>query len=296
LARRPVSKTSEPERPVELAVPREEAKRRLVERIERGQQLTKAQINTEDALEAAEHDYHKWSAFNTELLKQLFTTDALSKEYAWWGIAVMGMEHQSLGGKIAKHHESVTEKLRRLDSIVERLELYPLAPSVQVTEVAKHSSSSDTGSRNKKVFVVHGHDEIAKTNLEVFLHEIGLEPIVLHRQADEGLTVIEKFEKHADVGYAFIILTPDEIAYLAKEEWLTDDKRKKEHRARPNVIFEFGYFVGKLGRSRVCCIYTGDVTLPSDVNGLIYKKFERSVEEVAYGITKDLKASGYDVA
>src|SRR5690606_5297464 len=92
--------------------------------------------------------------------------------------------------------------------------------------------------KTKKVFVVHGHDEVAKTNLEVFLHEIGLEPVVLHRQADEGLTIIEKFEKHSDVGYAFILLTPDEIAYIKADQDKKDDERKKEFRARPNVIFE----------------------------------------------------------
>jgi predicted nucleotide-binding protein len=117
--------------------------------------------------------------------------------------------------------------------------------------------------KNKKVFVVHGHDEIAKTNLEIFLHEIGLEPVVIHRQADEGLTIIEKFERHSDVGYAFILLTPDEIAYIKADESKEDNERKKESRARTNVIFEFGYFVGKLGRSRVCCLYKGDVSLPS---------------------------------
>ena len=52
-----------------------------------------------------------------------------------------------------------------------------MAASVQVAEVAKHTPAEAT-SRSKKVFVVHGHDEVAKTNLEVFLHEIGLEPIV----------------------------------------------------------------------------------------------------------------------
>ncbi|MBC9072050.1 nucleotide-binding protein [Thauera sp. CAU 1555] len=207
----------------------------------------------------------------------------------------MSMGRESLGQMIAKHHESITEKLRRLDSIVERLELYPLASSVQVAETSKHSPSDPT-TRSKKVFVVHGRDELAKTSLEVFLHEIGLDPIVLHRQADEGLTVIEKFEKHADVGYAFILLTPDEVAYLACEDDKPDAERAKEKRARPNVIFEFGYFVGRLGRSRVCCVYTGDVALPSDVHGLIYKRYEKSVEEVAYGIMKDLKASGYDVS
>lgn len=149
------------------------------------------------------------------------------------------------------------------------------------------------GTLSNKVFVVHGHDEAAKGGLELFLKEIGLEPVVLHRQADEGQTIIEKFEKHADVGYAFILLTPDEVAYLKKHELEPDDKRKKEFRPRPNVLFEFGYFVRRLGRSRVCCLYTGNVTLPTDVSGMIYKSYDKNVEDVAYGIMKDLKSCGY---
>jgi predicted nucleotide-binding protein len=151
------------------------------------------------------------------------------------------------------------------------------------------------GLLSNKVFVVHGHDEKAKQSLEIFLSEIGLEPIVLHRKADEGQTVIEKFEKHSDVGFAFILLTPDEVAYLSTENALPDDKRNKEFRARPNVIFEFGYFIGRLGRSRVCCLHTGGVTLPSDIAGMIYKSYSKNVEEAAYSIIKDLKACGYNL-
>jgi predicted nucleotide-binding protein len=146
---------------------------------------------------------------------------------------------------------------------------------------------------SSKVFIVHGHDEISKTSLEIFLNEIGLQPVVLHREADEGQTIIEKFEKHSDVGYAFILLTPDECAYLASEANLPEVNRSIEFRARPNVIFEFGYFIGKLGRSRVCCLHKKPVNLPSDVNGIIYKGYNNSVEEVAYSIMKDLKAAGY---
>ncbi|UVK56342.1 nucleotide-binding protein [Mesorhizobium sp. AR02] len=146
-----------------------------------------------------------------------------------------------------------------------------------------------------KVFIVHGRDDAAKAELEIILAEMGLEPVVLHRQADGGNTVIEKFEKHADVGFAFILLTPDEVAYLASEEAKPDAEREKERRARPNVIFEFGYFVGRLGRARTCCLYRGNVVLPSDLGGLVYKRFDRSVEEVAYGIQKELKAAGYSL-
>jgi len=148
---------------------------------------------------------------------------------------------------------------------------------------------------SNKVFIVHGHDEKAKNELEIFLREIGLVPIVLHRQANEGQTIIEKFEKHSDVGYAFVLLTPDEIAYTVDQSTLSESERKIEFRARPNVIFEFGYFVGKLSRKRVTCLYTGSVSLPSDINGLLYKQFSQSIEESGYGIIKELKAAGYNL-
>ena len=205
------------------------------------------------------------------------------------------MREPSLGEKIADLYKNIDQKIHRIDSIIERLELIPLTKAA-TAGAPQESESARSPEKTKKVFVVHGHDEIAKANLEVFLHEIGLEPVVLHRQADEGLTIIEKFEKHSDVGYAFILLTPDEISYVKADESKDDNKRQEEYRARPNVIFEFGYFVGKLGRSRVCCLYTGGVSLPSDVSGMIYKKFTNSIEEVAYSIIKDLKASGYALA
>lgn len=149
---------------------------------------------------------------------------------------------------------------------------------------------------SNKVFVVHGHDEKSKSELEIILKEMGLDAVALHRQADSGQTIIEKFEKHSDVGFAFIIMTPDEIAYLASQDSASESERVKEARSRPNVIFEFGYFVGKLGRGRTCCLYKAPVIIPSDLSGFLYKRFENSIEEVAYAIGKELKAAGYQLA
>ena len=148
---------------------------------------------------------------------------------------------------------------------------------------------------SNRVFVVHGHDSKLKTDVERFLHEIGLEPVVLHRQPDEGATIIEKFEKHSDVGFAFVLLTPDEVAYTVDQEAVPEGQRTTERRARPNVIFEFGYFVGKLGRSRVCCLHKGKVKVPSDLDGLVYKIVGDSLDEQAYSIIRELKAAGYTV-
>lgn len=295
MATRRTSKPQPPQEPLELLVSRDEAKSRIQERIEKGLELKQRKVNTSETFDILLNDYSKWDAFNSELLKRIFTSDELAKEYDFWGAMMMSMRAPSLGEKIADIYKDVDKKIHRLDSIIERLELIPLSSVVQNSS-AVQKEELPSQPRTKKVFVVHGRDEVAKTSLEVFLHEIGLEPVVLHRQADEGMTIIEKFEKHSEVGYAFILLTPDEIAYLSTEEEKPDTDRQKEFRTRPNVIFEFGYFVGKLGRSRVCCLYTGNVSLPSDVSGMIYKRYEKSIEEVAYGVIKDLKASGYAIA
>jgi len=276
-----------PKAPLEIIGTREDAKFRIQDRIEKGLALKKKSISSIAEYESVRNDYYKWDSYNAELLKQIFTSDEMSNEYSSWGpIAFIGGE-TSLGEKIKEFHNDIDDKIHRLDSINERLEIIPLNAASQ-TATAKVSAK-----KKGKVFVVHGRDDLAKSSLEIFLHENDFDPVVLHRQADEGQTIIEKFEKHSDVSYAFILLTPDEVAYLSSEDKLPDADRHKEFRARPNVIFEFGYFVGKLGRSRVCCLYTGNVALPSDVNGMIYKKYERNIEEVGYSILKDLKAAGY---
>jgi predicted nucleotide-binding protein len=156
--------------------------------------------------------------------------------------------------------------------------------------IALANKQNEKTERSNRIFIVHGHDHEAKNELELFLKTHGLEAVVLHRQPDEGKTIIEKFEKHSDVGYAFILLTPDDVGGTAETPPANLSKR-----ARQNVIFEFGYFAGKLGRPNVCCIYTGNVELPSDLDGLIYKEFHKNIREVFYDIQGELKARGYSL-
>lgn len=82
-------------------------------------------------------------------------------------------------------------------------------------------------------------------------------------------TIIEKIEKYSDVSYAFVLLTPDDIGYSKSGETKPDRERKKEPRARQNVIFELGYFVGKLSRNKVACLYKAPLTLPTDYSGVL---------------------------
>ena len=67
------------------------------------------------------------------------------------------------------------------------------------------------------------------------------------------------------------------------------------NRARQNVILEFGFFVGRLQRDRVCCLYNEGVELPSDMHGIVYVPFKKSVSEARDMIIKELKAAGYEI-
>ena len=97
--------------------------------------------------------------------------------------------------------------------------------------------------------------------MELCLQKLELEPIVLRNQPNRGLkTLIEKVEEHAEVAFAVVLLTPDDVG-RAKSD--TDFKE----RARQNVLIELGYFLGKLGRRSVCALYKGAIELPSDIEG-----------------------------
>ncbi len=291
MTRKSTSTTQPPELPLELLVTQEEAKTRLQERSDRGHELRKIKITTNQEYEILLNAFSKWNDYNLELLNRLFTSDKLAKEYRRIGLSTISFG--SLGDtRVSDLITIIGDKINCIDSIIERLELIPLSSACKPATSQQVIKSQPI---SKKIFVVHGHDEKIKTELELFLHENHLEPVVLHRQADQGLTIIEKFEKYSDVGYAFILLTPDEIAYLASEDSKPDNERHKEFRARPNVLFEFGYFVGKLGRSRVCCLYTGNVSLPSDVQGMIYKGYNKIFKEIEYDLIKELRASGYSI-
>jgi predicted nucleotide-binding protein len=135
----------------------------------------------------------------------------------------------------------------------------------------------------RKVFVVHGHDEAARQAVARFLEQLGLEAIILSEQPDQGRTIIEKFEDcAADVGFTVVLLTPDDLA-------LATTASASASRARQNVIFELGYFAGKLGRGRACLMRNGVVEIPSDLYGVIY-----AADGWKLKLVKELKAAKLD--
>ncbi len=138
----------------------------------------------------------------------------------------------------------------------------------------------------RKVFIVHGHAGEPREAVARFLDRIGLETIILHEQANQGRTLIEKFEAHADVGFAIVLLTPDDMGGPLNGT--------QQPRARQNVILELGYFIGRLRRARVCALKAGDLELPSDILGIVWTPFD-AAGAWKIALAKELQAAGYDI-
>lgn len=138
-----------------------------------------------------------------------------------------------------------------------------------------------------KVFVVHGHDLGAREMVARYLLQIGFDPVILFEKANQGRTVIEKVEAHGDVSFAVVLLTPDDVGRAATETEL-------EPRPRPNVLLELGYFLGRLGRGKVCSLMKGDVKVPSDFAGVVWTNFD-DAGGWKQSLARELQAAGHTI-
>lgn len=138
-----------------------------------------------------------------------------------------------------------------------------------------------------QVFIVHGRDRQTMLDLKNFIQNalhLG-EPIILAEQPSRGQTIIEKFEEYANrIDIAFVILTPDDVGALAGSE-------AQQRRARQNVIFELGYFLGTLGRrkGRVILLKNSAIEIPSDIHGLVHIDISQGIEAAGEEIRRELR-------
>lgn len=138
----------------------------------------------------------------------------------------------------------------------------------------------------KEVFIVHGRNEEHRKAVAAAVTSFGLIPVVLHEQANMGRTIIEKFEDHANVGFAVVILSGDDVGRLRSAESATLNPRPRQ-----NVVLEFGFFLGKLGRKNVCALYDADAELPSDYDGVLWIKLDSS-DAWKGQLRKEIQAAG----
>lgn len=165
-----------------------------------------------------------------------------------------------------------------IESLNEQLTENGPAPDIQIP--------GSTLKPAKRVFIVHGHDAGTKEAVARFIEKLELEAIVLHERVNRGRTIITKFREEADgVGFAIILMTPDDHGGKAGEG--------TGPRARQNVVFELGFFIGKLGPGNVAALVKGNVEIPSDFEGVAYISLERDDWQRKLG--QELEAAGYKV-
>lgn len=176
-------------------------------------------------------------------------------------------------------------------------ELINMLSSYKETSIIEHSVSqnkiknteqvsglttmaSDAGlNMKKKVFIVHGHDDVLKNEVFVFLTTEGFQPVILHHEANEGQTIIEKLEKHiSSVSYAVVL-------YTACDEGKAKNETELKKRARQNVVLEHGWLMSKLSRKYVAAIVEDGVEFPGDLSGVV----RISASDWRYQLSKELK-------
>lgn len=177
---------------------------------------------------------------------------------------------------------SAAGRVRNLiNTVKEEIELFDAAADAHPAEATANPSASSS------VFVVHGHDGELKQSVARTIELLGLDSVILHEKPNKGRTIIEKFNDYSKVGFAVVLLSADDVA-RAKDD--ADDS----YRARQNVIFELGFFLGRLGRARVAAIFRphANFEMPSDYSGVLFIEYDQD-GAWRYKLAKELKACGY---
>lgn len=142
---------------------------------------------------------------------------------------------------------------------------------------------TEVASVSNKVFLVHGRDSGAMHEVARFLEKIGLDVTILHERANKGRTLISKFqEESADISFAVVLMTPDDSGSFKGE--------KASDRARQNVVFELGFFIGRLGAENVCALVSRGIERPSDFESVVYIEFEGNGWKTE--LARELRAAG----
>lgn len=153
-------------------------------------------------------------------------------------------------------------------------------------ELLGRKQTQEATRKKENVFLIHGRDEAKWRELkDIVQTEFRLNPIILMQQPDAGSkTIIEKFEYYAETcSYAIAVFTPDDEVSSGGETYL---------QARPNVIYELGWFCGRLGRGNVMMLLREGTSMFSDVGGIIQKRFTTNISERVVEIRKDLEVAG----
>ncbi len=228
-------------------------------------------------------DHNAWENTAREYLAKAFGSDSANIGSVV-DIGHYGSFPMNAPPEYWENHEaaSLQKKLVMLDSLVELLET-----EIEISSPEKVNMPEPV--IGEGVFLVHGHNEGIREAVARFLEKLDLRVTVLHEQPNAGRTVIEKFLDHSDVGFAVVLLTADDRGGIINRPY--EDQLP---RARQNVILELGFFLGKLGRKRVCALYQKGVEIPSDYQGILFIQLD-DTGAWKLQLARELRATGLPI-
>jgi predicted nucleotide-binding protein len=241
-----------------------------------------------DKRDLRESDIEAWRMIARDHLVRTFGSDSPNVNSALHASGDGGL-YAEMGDEEFREYlrSGLDNKVKILESCIEQLRT-----DIELQSLQKESSivpnAPAIAAATSKVFIVHGHEHGLKEAVARFLERLDLEPIILHERPNAGRTIIEKFSDYADVQFAVILLTGDDEA---KVRGTTTDLVP---RARQNVVLELGYFLGKLGRARVCALYQSGVEIPSDYQGVLFIPLDAS-DRWKFDLVRELRTAGFAV-
>lgn len=248
-----------------LTKPRDVFKKALIDRIEIGNELHLRQIQTIDQLKQLNTDSANWDDFNEELIKQAFNNQYSEYYYEYSRVNQMvgfrdyarGVNTNSGEYKRKEAKEKIANCLTILNRLVDKLPLIEQDSSILPYQTIE-KTFFNCG------FIVHGHNDSIKFEVARYVEkELKRKAIILHEEANKGQTIIEKFESNSSVDFAIALWTADDDGKAKSEKDYHD-------RARQNIVFETGFFIGALGRQNVIVLVEHGVEIPTDYSGVIF--------------------------
>lgn len=258
-----------------LTKPKEVFSQELKTRIELGNDLFNRNLNTIEEIEDLTLDFSSWDDINRELIKYAFQDPNNEHFEKYKGLNSYAGIEDAFNRNINTNHpkykldllkKKIKNSIRFLNQLDQKLAILPTSKKIRTYATLKQNYTNQG-------FIVHGHNNALKLEVARFIEkQLKKDAIILHEQANRGKTVIEKFESYSTVDFAIALWTNDDLG-KAK------NNKKLNPRARQNVIFETGFFIGKIGREKVIILHENEIEIPSDYSGVVYIPIEGNWKE-----------------
>ncbi|MBB1033150.1 nucleotide-binding protein [Dietzia sp. CQ4] len=253
-----------------------------------GEEILRSAPSNENQVSEFRDRYLSWEGRTAAILENGFRvsgflTTSPKDEFTGTAVSLLDLKIASTTipwTRLPEVIADISEKLRVLSAVEDRLDVYALGSSNPTPEDLPVDAP---------IFLVHGHDIQRRETVRRFLDTVtDRDIVVLADQANRGQDILGKLLSHAQRAvFAVVLLTPD-------DEGRNHGSGTTSPRARQNVVFELGLFIGLLGRDKVAALNEPSIELPTDFSGVAYIKVDG--ESWQFELARELKAAGINVS